>query len=134
MEEEEGEAQDIIPLQTELLVPPQPPSGFETLSFVRSLPQSRLPNSSLACTSPAFGSSLEPELSLGLALCFAERLRGHSCFSMVTIGIMLHRGVWSLQRFSYNEFRLFISRCLLKQTLGREGAPLPRLRCRCSGR
>lgn len=32
----------------------QPASSFETSAFVRCLPQSKLPNSSLACTSAAW--------------------------------------------------------------------------------
>lgn len=115
-------------------MPTQPAPSFETSALARSVPRSGLPNSSwLAQTQ--LGSSRELELSPGLALCFTELLRGHGCFSMVTIKITLYQMLWSIQCCFYNELGLFISSCLLKETLGREGAcsALPGLFCSLLG-
>lgn len=112
-------------------MPTQPALSFETSALASSAPRSGLPNSSwLAQT--RLGSSREPELSPGLALCFSEPLRGHGCFSMVTIKITLYQMLWSIQCCFYNELRLFISSCLLKETPGRAGARSALLGLFCS--
>jgi len=118
----------------ELVVPLQPASSFESSAFARPLPFLRAICSIAPWLAQAqLGSSLELELSLGLALCLMEPLRGHGCFSMVTIEITLYRVHGSLQRSFDSEFRLFISSCLLKETLGRERVLLPGLFCRWLG-
>lgn len=104
--EEEGEPLDLT-WQIELVVPMQPAWSLETSPFVRALPQSELPKGCWACMSAAW-LRRGAQRSLGLALRSTERVRGHGCFSMVTI-VMPHRAVWSPQRCFHKEFRLCIS-------------------------